>query len=275
MADPRAGGRIGGDLRVRAISAAVLAALTLLAAWAGGWVAALLVAVATVIVYGEWAGLTARDVDIRALLAPGVLVGAAVLLVGWSPVWAAAVLAVAIAAAAWAQRRAWLPAGVVYAAAFGIGLLVLRGDPDDGLAALLFLFAVVWGADTGAYFAGRLLGGPKLWPRVSPKKTWSGFFGGLATGTVAGLAVAAAFRNPPTAGLAVVAVALAAISVAGDLFESWIKRRAGAKDASRLIPGHGGLMDRVDGLIFAAALAAIIGVARSGMGDVGGGLLRW
>ncbi len=277
MSEPPAPGnaRRTGDLGVRAASAVVLAAVVLLAAWAGGWVAALVAAVAAVVVYGEWVGLTARDTSPVAIFGAGALLAASVALAAWRPSWALGVLVLAMAVAASGLQRFWLPAGVLYAAALGFGLVLIRGDGNDGLAALLFVFAVVWSADTGAYFAGRMLGGPKLWPRVSPKKTWSGFVGGLVAGVAGGLAVAAMFKQPPTLGLAAIALVLGAVSVAGDLFESWIKRRAGVKDASNLIPGHGGLMDRVDGLIFAAGLALLVGLAHSGVGDIGGGLLRW
>jgi phosphatidate cytidylyltransferase len=144
-----------------------------------------------------------------------------------------------------------------------------------GLAVILWLFAVVWGTDTCAYFTGRALGGPKLWPRVSPKKTWSGAIGGLIGGAVLGLIVLW------LAGIAVkwphllLSLAFSVATQGGDLFESSLKRRYDVKDAGSIIPGHGGVMDRLDGFIFAAVLAAICGVARGGVTEVPKGLAVW
>jgi phosphatidate cytidylyltransferase len=157
----------------------------------------------------------------------------------------------------------------------GFGLLMLRLSPEEGRQATFFLLAVVSGTDTGAYFAGRTIGGPKLWPAISPNKTWAGAVGGLAMGLVAGLAVAAVFAVPVGPPLVAVAAVLSIAAQAGDLFESWVKRRFGAKDSGNIVPGHGGLMDRVDGLTFAAALAVLGGWLHGGAGDLAGGLLRW
>jgi phosphatidate cytidylyltransferase len=152
---------------------------------------------------------------------------------------------------------------------------MLRNDLSLGLAAVLWLFAVVWAEDTGAYFAGRLIGGPKLAPRVSPNKTWSGAAGGVIAGVVAGSAVVvlAGITWRPTH--AAIALLVAVAAQLGDLLESGIKRRFGVKDASALIPGHGGLMDRVDGLLVAAAVAVAIGIARAGASAPAAGLLSW
>jgi phosphatidate cytidylyltransferase len=165
--------------------------------------------------------------------------------------------------------------GVLYAAALAAAVILCRGVETVGLAVILWLFAVVWGTDTCAYFTGRALGGPKLWPRVSPKKTWSGAIGGLLGGALLGLAVLA------LAGIAVkwqhfaLSLAFSVATQAGDLFESSLKRRYDVKDASNIIPGHGGVMDRLDGFIFAAVLAALCGMARAGLTDVPKGLAVW
>jgi phosphatidate cytidylyltransferase len=134
---------------------------------------------------------------------------------------------------------------------------------------------VVWGTDIGGYFAGRAFGGPKLAPAISPKKTWSGAIGGTVVAITAAIAVAQMFaiRNPVMVGI--VALVLSAASQCGDLFESWLKRRFDAKDASGLIPGHGGVMDRLDGFIFAVTAAALIGVTRGGFDNPAAGLLVW
>lgn len=172
-------------------------------------------------------------------------------------------------------RPFWLGAGVIYAGIFFVSMLLLRSDPRLGLIALIWLFALIWTADIAAYFAGRAIGGPKLWPAVSPNKTWSGAVGGIVGGLVAGAAALAA------AGLALrpvhvlVMLALVIAAQLGDLLESAIKRHFGVKDSSQLIPGHGGLMDRCDSLVAAAAVALAIGWAREGMTAPAEGLLLW
>ena len=175
-------------------------------------------------------------------------------------------------------RRIWAAFGLFYAAALTVPVTLLRLSLFDGLESILFLFAVVWGTDVFAYFGGRLIGGRKLWPRVSPSKTWSGFICGVTTGAVVGtLVIAFTSGLDFTGALALFLFGLftGAIAQAGDLFESSIKRRFNVKDSSHLIPGHGGFMDRLDGFIFAAAFVALIGFIRSGPAAVAIGVLRW
>jgi phosphatidate cytidylyltransferase len=152
---------------------------------------------------------------------------------------------------------------------------LLRNDPDYGLTALLFLFATVWATDILAYLTGRTLGGPLLWPRLSPNKTWSGAIGGLLGGVAAGIAVAYASGGTRGAVAGVLALLLSVVAQGGDLFESAIKRRFGVKDASNLIPGHGGVMDRLDGFLVAALAAVLIGILRQGVAAPARGLLAW
>jgi phosphatidate cytidylyltransferase len=174
-----------------------------------------------------------------------------------------------------ATRMLWAGGGVAYA---GVGLLapaLLRRDPALGLTAFLFLAAIVWMTDIFAYAAGRLAGGPLLWPRVSPNKTWAGAVGGAAGGVAGGTLVAYASGVGNLAALGVIALVLSAAAQAGDLLESAVKRRFGAKDASHLIPGHGGLMDRLDGFLVAALAALLIGVAQGGTDAPARGLLVW
>ncbi|MGL4241831.1 MAG: phosphatidate cytidylyltransferase, partial [Beijerinckiaceae bacterium] len=135
--------------------------------------------------------------------------------------------------------------------------------------------AVVWGTDTCAYFTGRTLGGPKLWPAVSPKKTWSGAIGGLVGGAALGLIVLSAAGIGLKWQHVALSLAFSVATQAGDLFESALKRRYDVKDAGSIIPGHGGVMDRLDGFIFAAALAAVVGVARGGLSNAPQGLTAW
>ena len=144
---------------------------------------------------------------------------------------------------------------------------------EFGARAILWLFALVWGVDVMAYFGGRLIGGPKLWPRISPGKTWSGFLVGIACGAAAGSLFAP--QGGAKAALFALGLIGGAIAQGGDLFESAVKRRFGAKDSSHLIPGHGGLMDRLDGFIAATLFATAIGAARAGLAHAAQGLLLW
>lgn len=172
------------------------------------------------------------------------------------------------------QRIGWIALGFVYAFAALLASVVVRFDPVWGFTALMFVMLIVWMTDIGGYFAGRGLGGPKLWPRVSPKKTWAGAVGGF----MASLAVAGGFAVVGLGKLIPLLLlggALTVVSQLGDLFESAVKRHFGVKDSSRIIPGHGGLLDRLDGYVFAAVSAALIGAARGGMDGVGRGLMVW
>ena len=152
--------------------------------------------------------------------------------------------------------------------------MLVRLDQVWGFEALVLILLVVWVTDIGGYFAGRGIGGPKLWPRVSPKKTWAGAVGGFA----ASLAVAAGFAAlglGKTGTLLLLGAVLSIASQLGDLFESAVKRRFGVKDSSQIIPGHGGLLDRLDGFVAAVVLAAIFGILRGGVDGVGRGLMVW
>jgi len=172
------------------------------------------------------------------------------------------------------ERRNWAMAGFCYAAAAELASVLVRLDPVKGFTALMFVLLIVWVTDSGGYFAGRGIGGPKLWPRVSPKKTWAGAAGGF----VASLAVAcgfAAFDLGKTGPLLLSGAVLSIASQLGDLFESAVKRRFGVKDSSHVIPGHGGLMDRLDGFVAAVVLAALFGFLRGGGDGVGRGLMVW
>ena len=140
---------------------------------------------------------------------------------------------------------------------------------------MIVLFAVVWATDVAAYFAGRLIRGPKLCPAISPNKTWSGALAGALAGTVAGVAVAVFGGIHSIAPIVIVSLLLSVAAQLGDLFESALKRHFGVKDASHAIPGHGGLMDRLDGFIAAALAAALVGLARGGIDGAAGGFLLW
>jgi phosphatidate cytidylyltransferase len=172
-------------------------------------------------------------------------------------------------------RRAWCVAGLLYAAALLFAPALLRHDATLGFAAILYLFAIVWLTDIAAYFVGRAVGGPKLMPGVSPNKTWSGALGGTLAGVGGGVLVAGLFGIENLAATAIVGLGLSVVSHAGDLVESAMKRAFGAKDASGLIPGHGGLMDRLDGFLTAAVAAALTGLVHRGFDTPAHGLMVW
>lgn len=278
-----AGGRFSG-LAVRTASGAVMIAAALLTAWLGGIPFAVFWTLAGVAVGVEWAWLVAADPVARRRTARTVAVtlgvaGAALglsLFLLLSPVWVALVLLAGAGLAALFARPTWFAAlAVPYGAAAFVGVMMLRGDPKDGFLATAWLFAVVWSTDIAAFFAGRAFGGPKLAPSISPKKTWSGATGGAVAAVAVATGVAAAGGVERLWPLAVVAFAASVASQAGDLIESGVKRVYGAKDSSQLIPGHGGLMDRLDGFLVASSLVAALGAARGGFEAAGQGLLRW
>jgi phosphatidate cytidylyltransferase len=282
-------GGSGNDLMLRVGSALVLAPLAIGVAYLGGWIFAAFWGVAAVVVMWEWTTLVSGD-DRRSVLMTGIVAVALAVALAASSVgavdhlrdlrFAAAPIVLvmgmlACAAIAPRERGFWVAAGVPYAGAMGLAPIVLRSDPDFGFVAMVFLFAVVWVTDIAAYFVGRAIGGPKLAPRLSPNKTWSGAIGGVIGGMLAAGAIAALAGIGNLPAIALVAFGLSAAAQVGDLFESAIKRRFGAKDAGRLIPGHGGVMDRLDGFIAAAAVAMALGIARADMDTAAQGLLLW
>lgn len=270
-----------GDLGVRTLSAAVLIPAVLADVWAGGIWFHLFVALIGILMALEWVTIVHRGSPVQfALHAAGAMCGAMLPLdVGLQGgLLAIAVLAVISAAIAAYQEGAgakWRYLGVVYVSVPPIALVMLREDPVHGIAAIVLVMLMVWAADTFAYFAGRLIGGPKLAPRISPKKTWAGLLGAMAGSALAAFTVAKALGLQSALVLVVIAAALAIVEQAGDLFKSAMKRHYDVKDSGRLIPGHGGVIDRVDGLVAVATAAAIIGAARAGVDHAGTGILVW
>lgn len=251
------------ELRLRLISGVILAALVLAATLFGGLPFRLLAALIALLIYYEWStitGINRNTTDRFSSVFGWVAVGLVALEVAFRSVETATVLLFGFGAAALIvnlirRKSLWLPGGILYAGLSGVSLAALRGGEFNGLITILFIFAIVWSTDILAYFVGRAVGGPKLAPAISPGKTWSGAIGGTIAGIIGGVLVAYLADMTNLIELAVVAVVLSVGSQIGDLFESWIKRRFGVKDSSHLIPGHGGVMDRVDGLVAACFLA--------------------
>lgn len=268
---------MSGDAVTRLLSGFVLAVLAIAAAVVGGWPFVLFWGAAAIGVFWEWSAIAARAA--RVIRIGGILAIAAAggLALAGYPVAMLAVLAIGavVIGVVAPGMKSWSAGGVLYAGLVLAGPVLLRRDPQFGMLALLYLFAIVWATDILAYVGGRLIGGPKLVPAISPKKTWSGAIVGTLAGVGAGTAAAlvAGLANPlAAAGLALV---LSAVAQAGDFGESALKRHFGVKDSSRIIPGHGGLMDRLDGFLAAATAAAVLGVARGGIDGAAQGLLLW
>jgi phosphatidate cytidylyltransferase len=270
----------GGDQRnllMRIAAALVLAPLAIGAAYAGGWYWTVLATLGAIGLFVEWLAVTytARNVPVMVAGVVALVLSAPFLAIGNVN---AALVALALGLVAVSFRatepRIWAAAGFLYAAAAQVASVLVRLDQAKGLSALILVLLVVWATDIGGYFAGRAIGGPKLWPRVSPKKTWAGAIGGF----VASLLVAIGFSASDlgnTLPLLILAAMLSVAAQLGDLFESTIKRRFGVKDSGHIIPGHGGVMDRLDGFVAAIVLAAIFGVLRGGVDGVGHALMVW
>jgi phosphatidate cytidylyltransferase len=221
------------DLSTRVLSAAVLAPVALVCVWVGGIAFTLVVAAVMLGLAFEW-------------------------------------LALCRLPASRSAAPLLCPAGLAYVALAGAALLWLRADPVAGLANIMFLLFTVWASDIGAYLVGRWLGGPRLAPRISPGKTRSGALGGLIAAIAVGLLAAHFLSDAATIWrAALVAAVLGIVAQVGDLLESFVKRRLEVKDSGHLIPGHGGLFDRLDGILAAAPVAAVLALA------LGRGVVLW
>lgn len=254
------------NLQLRLISAVILAAIVLGLTWFGGMPFRLLAVVIGAGVFVEWRRITdggpklwlVKAAEFLLILAFALLLAGLPPLIVFAAVFVAAL--VGFAAKFAGQTTAWLGWGILYAGVPAASLAFLRGDHFDGLFTVLFLFALVWSTDIFAYFVGRSLGGKKLAPSISPGKTWSGAIGGAAAAVAAGLGVAALAGPVGNPMLPVIIVLVSAWSQMGDLFESWVKRKFGVKDSGTIIPGHGGVMDRVDALVAAATALYLVRV---------------
>ncbi|MEM9495188.1 MAG: phosphatidate cytidylyltransferase [Pseudomonadota bacterium] len=261
--------RMRGDgFWVRAASSLVLIPIVLAAVFAGGRVFAALVAFAAIVMIFEWTRMVERRELSPAFYVLAVTAGGALALgAGGAYPWAYLTCVAGGAGAFFVAGRkggdvtvspAWPAAAAFYIVAPSIALLWLRLDVENGRALTFFLYAAVWAGDTGAYTVGKLIGGPKLSPVLSPGKTWAGLFGGVGAGALAGVA-AAGFFDAHVLLMALCGAGLGGASVIGDMIESASKRRFGVKDVSGFIPGHGGALDRMDGMILATtAMTAML-----------------
>jgi phosphatidate cytidylyltransferase len=265
------------NLLMRVIAALVLAPAAIAIAYAGEWLWTALVTLAAIGLYVEWLTIVGAAREMRVAASGVVALAMAGLCLAAGRIDASCVvlvLGLAAVALLSPERRHWNAAGFGYAAAAEIASVLVRLDQTYGFVALILILLVVWVTDIGGYFAGRGIGGPKLWPRVSPRKTWAGAIGGFAASLVIA-GVFAAFGLGKTGPVLLLGAVLSIASQFGDLFESAVKRRFGVKDSSHIIPGHGGLMDRLDGFVAAVVMAAIFGFLRGGVDGVGRGLMVW
>lgn len=249
------------NLALRVRSAAVLLPVAALVVWAGGVWFALFVAAILVAMAWEWARLCApgQVAVVAATAVIGLSVLATVSVALYWPATAIACLGAAVVGAVVRSQgganRGLAAFGVIYLSAASAGAVWLRGDATAGAIVMLWLIAVIVATDVGAFAAGKTIGGPKLAPAISPNKTWAGLAGAVVCAAVVGGALAAAIGGAPLRS-ALVGGVLAVVAQAGDLLESKLKRRAGVKDSSGLIPGHGGVLDRLDGVL--AAVPALV-----------------
>ena len=264
-----------GSLPQRALSAGVLMPIALGAAYLGGWPFAVLVGAVAVLMAREWARLCGLNgfgavavVHVLAVVAAVILSALAEITAALALV-AAGVMVVAALSASSREHAAWPMIGIVYVALPAIACIYLRGDSDFGRAIIVWLFIVIWATDAGAYFVGRALGGPRLAPSISPGKTWAGLIGGIAAAAIAGAVAVMVMGLMPVLFLTLASAGIAVLAQLGDLIESWVKRRFNAKSSGRLIPGHGGMLDRVDGFVLAAPAVAGLSLLNNG------GVLTW
>ncbi len=265
------------NLWLRVAAAVVLAPLAIGIAYVGGWLWAMLATVVAIGLLLEWLTIVGAVRDFRVLVIGCLTLavcGIGLMFDKPGPALLAAVLGVGGLVVLHDQPRQWTATGLGYAAVALLASVLIRRDPEYGFVALVLIFLIVWGTDIGGYFAGRGIGGPKLWPRVSPKKTWAGAIGGLLLSLAVALGFVLAGYGKLLPLLALAAV-LSTVSQLGDLFESAVKRRFGVKDSSHIIPGHGGLLDRLDGYVAAVALAVLIGMGRDSVDGIGRGLMVW
>jgi phosphatidate cytidylyltransferase len=270
--------RLWSDLGPRVGSALVLLAVTVLALVLGGIWFALLVGAVFAGAFREWEMMiTGQRVEASGFVLIGLVALVAVIypISGLMGSGVIAALGIVVALILPGADRIWRGAGVAYFSLVIIAVLLLRGNSQLGIGAGVFMAASVWMTDSAAFFAGRQIGGVKLSPDISPSKTWSGALGGLAMGTLAG-GIVWWFASPSAWWIGLILAAILSVTgQLGDLAESAIKRHFRIKDSSDIIPGHGGLMDRLDSLTTAVLVLSAIGVLRAGLDNVASGILVW
>lgn len=265
MADIVCSSGESGELAPRILSAVVLAALVLAAVSAGRPWFELLLALFALVMAWEWARLCGKGrlgaAGVALMIVAVVVVALASLgrdVAALGSAFAGFFLIHAVVRFADDKVSSWLPLGALYIGVPCLALIWLRNEPPFGREAIFWVLAVVWATDVGAYVAGRLVGGPRLAPRLSPNKTWAGLVGGIAAAALAsGVVIVFMGGTPSLWPFILFGGALGAVAQMGDLFESSVKRRFGVKDTSRLIPGHGGVLDRVDGLLAVSPVVAL------------------
>lgn len=247
------------DLGPRAFGIALLAPLTLYLIYEGGWLFDAGIMIGALQATHEWMRIIGRVPRPAALAAYAATFS--VILTGMLvPIAFALLLGVVLmlvlfllAARKDDDTAGWVMATVPYIGGCALALMFIRHQPEIGQGMTYYLMLTVWGTDIGAYLAGRLIGGPKLLPDISPSKTWAGLAGGIALAIVCSYLLAASLGARDIGMAVLIAIFIALVAQLGDLFESYVKRRSGHKDSGDLIPGHGGLLDRIDGLVFAAS----------------------
>ena len=261
------------DLGVRSLSAAVFVPVVLAAVWFGGFVFTGFILVLGILVAIEWVKISFGENKAQLLVHE---VAAAALIMG-STLLSIIAIAVLSIMSGLLQRKDglnfWRLIGVIYIGLPILALSILRDDVQFGFIAVVWCMAIVWSADVMAYFFGRIIGGPKLVPLISPKKTWAGMLGAVV-GAVASSILVSHFAHLGYWPLAVLAAAFAILEQGGDIFESAFKRHFDVKDSGTLIPGHGGILDRVDGLIAVVVAAALVGFIRN-PSNPAAGLMQW
>ena len=270
-----------GDLGIRTASALILVPLVIACIWFGGIWFKGFVLLLTGLIAHEWAAIVhPKNPGQYALHMASALCGTVLPEMFGVEGALLAILGLALISGFLVRfgnsvSSKWSYFGICYVGLPAIALILLRNDPDYGFAAIFWIFLIVWAADILAYFAGRIIGGPKLAPVISPKKTWAGLGGAVAGSALVSSIFAYTIHLNGILILAVLAGSLAVVEQAGDLFESALKRFHGVKDSGTLIPGHGGAIDRVDGLITVAVIAALIGLFRDHGVSAARGLLHW
>jgi phosphatidate cytidylyltransferase len=270
-----------GDLAVRSASAIALIPMVIACVWLGGYWFLAFVAALGCLIGHEWTSIVHPGRSLQYVLHIASALSGALLthFFGVGPaisvIFGLSLISGLMVRFSEGPKSTWSYLGILYTGFPIISLMVLRADPEYGFLAILWVFVIVWSADILAYFAGRIIGGPKLAPRISPKKTWAGLAGAVFGSAAASLVFFYFIHLGDGIVPTLFAGALALVEQAGDLFESSLKRHFGVKDSGRLIPGHGGVIDRVDGLIAATIVAAALGSYRGQGVSAAQGLLFW